>query len=202
MTVGSHTTERAKKLDGHEAQGVSGPSVHTKASLLFHDDDHIVGPETAAITLVGYCDFECPYCGRAYPVIKRLQARLKDQLRYVFRHFPLNHKHSSAQQASEAAEAAGAQGQFWAMHDLLFENQDALGEGDLEGYAEVLGLDTARFNDELRRKLYAARVGEDVRRGRQVGVTGTPTFFINGSRHTNEDTLERLILSVSHGRSA
>ena len=88
------------------------------------------------------------------------------------------------------------------MHDLLFENQDALGEGDLEGYARVLGLDTARFKDELRRKLYAARVGEDVRRGRQSGVTETPTFFINGSRHKDEDTLERLVLAVSQRRSA
>ena len=181
---------------------MSGSSVHTKASLLFHDDYHIVGPDTAAVTLVAYCDFECPYCGRAYPVSKRLQARVKDQLRYVFRHFPLIHKHPFAQQASEAAEAAGAQGQFWAMHDLLFENQDALGEGDLVGYAGLLDLDTARFKDELRRKLYAARVGEDVRRGRLSGVTGTPTFFINGSRHTNEDTLERLILGVSQRRSA
>lgn len=179
-----------------------GSSAHTKASLVSYDDDHVVGPDTAAITLVGYCDFECPYCGRAYPVIKRLQASLKDQLRFVFRHFPLIHKHPLAQQASEAAEAAGAQGQFWAMYDLLFENQDALGEDDLEGYAAMLGLDTARFKDELSRKLYAARVGRDVRLGRQSGVTGTPTFFMNGSRHTDENTLERLVLSVSQRRLA
>jgi protein-disulfide isomerase len=181
---------------------VSGSSTHIKASLVPYDDDHIVGPDTAAITLVGYCDFECPYCGRAYPVIKRLQASLKDRLRFVFRHFPLIHKHPFAQQASEAAEAAGAQGQFWAMHDLLFENQDALGEDALEGYARMLGLDTARFRDELSRKLYAARVGRDVRLGRQTGVTGTPTFFINGSRHTDENTLERLILSITQRRPA
>src|SRR5688572_30578910 len=87
-------------------------------------DDHVAGPVTAAITLVSYCDFECPYCRRAYRVIKRLQASLNGQLRYIFRHFPLIHKHPFAQQAAEAAEAAGAQGQFWAMHDLLFENQD------------------------------------------------------------------------------
>ena len=181
---------------------MSGSSAHTKASLLYYDDDHVVGPDTAAITLVDYCDFECPYCGRAYPVIKRLQASLKDHLRFVFRHFPLIHKHPFGQQASEAAEAAGAQGQFWAMHDLLFENHDALGEDDLEGYAGMLGLDTARFKDELSRKLYAARVGRDVRLGRQSGVTGTPTFFINGSRHTDETTLERLVLSVSQRRPA
>jgi protein-disulfide isomerase len=107
---------------------VSGSSAHTKASLLSYDDDHVVGPDTAAITLVTYCDFECPYYGRAYPVIKRLQTSLKDQLRFVFRHFPLIHKHPFAQQASGAAEAAGAQGKFWAMYDLLFENQDAFSD--------------------------------------------------------------------------
>lgn len=123
-------------------------SVSEKRSLPLPDDDHIDGPVTAAITLVVYCDFECPYCGRAYLIIKRLQASLKDHLRLIFRHFPLIHKHPFAQQASEAAEAAGAQGQFWAMHDLLFENQDALGEDDLEGYGGMLGLDTARFRDE------------------------------------------------------
>src|SRR5574341_819038 len=158
-------------------------SVRAKHPFPSRDDDHVAGPEIVAITLVTYCDFECPYCGRAYPVIKRLQASLKDELRFVFRHFPLVHKHPFAQQASEAAEAAGAQGQFWAMYDLLFENQYALGEDDLEGYAAMLGLDTARFKDELSHKLYAARVGRDVRLGRQSGVTGTPTFFINGSRH-------------------
>jgi protein-disulfide isomerase len=173
-----------------------------KADLVSYHDDHVLGPDTAAITLVSYCDFECPYCGRAYSIIKRLQASLTDHLRFIFRHFPLIQKHPFAQQASEAAEAAGAQGQFWAMHDLLFENQDAVREDDLERYAEMLGLDTARFNDELTRKVYAARVGRDVRFGRQNGVTGTPTFFINGSRHTDENTLRRLVLSVSQRRPA
>jgi protein-disulfide isomerase len=162
----------------------------------------MAGAVTAAITLVSYCDFECPYCRRAYRVIKGLQASLNGQLRYIFRHFPLIQKHPFAQQASEAAEAAGAQGQFWAMHDLLFEHQDALGENDLVGYAGMLGLDTARFKDELSRKLYAARVRRDVRLGQQSGVIGTPTLFINGSRHTDETALERLVLSVSQRRPA
>jgi protein-disulfide isomerase len=164
--------------------------------------DHVAGPVTAGITLVSYCDFECPYCKRAYRIIKRLQASPNGQLRYIFGHFPLIHKHPFAQQAAEAAEAAGAQGQFWAMHDLLFENQDALAENDLVRYAGMLGLDTARFKDELSRKLYAARGGRDIRLGQQSGVIGTPTFFINGSRHTDENTLERLVLSVSHRRLA
>jgi protein-disulfide isomerase len=179
---------------------MSGLPASETRTISLHD--HMAGPVSAATTLVSYCDFECPYCKRAYRVIKRLQASLNGQLRYIFRHFPLIQKHPFAQQASEAAEAAGAQGQFWAMHDLLFENQDALGQNDLVGYARTLGLDIARFKDELSRKLYAARVRRDLRLGQQRGVIGTPTFFINGSRHTDEDALERLVLSVSQRRPA
>lgn len=160
------------------------------------EEDHVIGPETAAVTLVVYCDFECPYCGRAYPIIKLLQARLRDRLRFVFRHFPLTAKHPYAQLAAEAAEAAGGQGQFWAMHDLLFENQDALEEDDLYAYAEVLGLDKGRFRRELHSRLYAKRVDRDVRSGRRSGVRGTPTFFLNGFRHTDEENLEQLVLDM------
>ena len=181
---------------------MSGSSVHAKASLLFQDDDHIIGLDTAAITLVAYCDFECPYCGRAYPVIKRLQASLKDHLRFVFRHFPLIQNIPLLNRRPKPLKLRAHKDSFGPCTICSLKNQDALGERDLEGYAGALGLDTARFKDELRRKLYAARVGEDVRRGRQSGVTGTPTFFINGSRHTDEDTLERLILGVSQRRSA
>ncbi len=159
-------------------------------------------PTHAAITLVAYCDFECPYCGRAYPIIKRLQARLPDRLRFVFRHFPLIHKHPLAQQAAEAAEAADAQGEFWGMHDLLFEHQDALEEGDLYAYAGVLGLDTGRFERELVSRVHEQRVDRDVVSGRRSGVSGTPTFFINGLRHTDEETLERVILDMSERRPA
>jgi len=173
------------------------PSVDADRTLPIQDDDHITGPDTAAITLVAYCDFECPYCGRAYPIIKRLQARLPDRLRFVFRHFPLIHKHPLAQQAAEAAEAADAQGEFWGMHDLLFEHQDALEERDLYAYAGVLGLDTGRFERALSSRLHAKRVDRDVMSGRRSGVSGTPTFFINGLRHTDEETLERVILDMS-----
>src|ERR1022692_3265467 len=114
------------------------PSVDAKPTLPIKDDDHVAGPDSAAVTVVAYCDFECPYCGRAYPLIKQLQARLGDRLRIVFRHFPLTHKHPLAQQAAEATEAADAQGQFWAMHDLLFENQEVLEKDDLYVYAESL----------------------------------------------------------------
>jgi formate-nitrite transporter family protein len=155
------------------------PSIDAKPTLPIKDEDHVAGPDSAAITVVAYCDFECPYCGRAYPIIKQLQARLKDRLRFVFRHFPLIHKHPLAQQAAEAAESADAQGQFWAMHDLLFENQEALEKDDLYVYAESLDLDLdlGRFEREL--------VDRDIRSGQQSGVTGTPTFFINGFRHTD-----------------
>lgn len=176
---------------------MSTPSLNAKPTLTIQDDDHIAGPNTAAITVVAYCDFECPYCGRAYLIVKRLQARLRDRLRFVFRHFPLNHKHPLAQQAAEASEAAHAQGQFWAMHDLVFENQDALGKDDLCRYAEALRLDLARFERELRDRLYAKRVERDVASGQRIGVTGTPTFFLNSALHTDEDTLERLVLRMS-----
>lgn len=178
---------------------MSKPSVDANPTLPIQNDDHVAGPSTAAITLVAFCDFECPYCGRAYPIIKRLQARLTDRLRFVFRHFPLIHKHPLAQQAAEAAEAADAQGQFWAMHNLLFENQDALEKGDLYAYAESLDLDVGRFERELAGRIHETRVSRDVRSGRRSSVTGTPTFFINGYCHTDEETLERLVLRVSGG---
>lgn len=173
------------------------PSVSVNLTVPIQDDDHVTEPGTAGITLVAYCDFECPYCGRAYPIIKDLQARLKDRLRFVFRHFPLNHKHPLAQQAAEATEAADAQGQFWAMHDLLFENQEALEKDDLYVYAESLDLDVARFERELMSRVYKKRVDRDIRSGQQSGVTGTPTFFINGFRYTDEETLERLVLDMN-----
>ncbi|MCS6302890.1 MAG: thioredoxin domain-containing protein [Nitrospira sp.] len=159
-------------------------------------DDHVIGPATAVVTLIAYCDFECPYCGRAYPIIKRLRANREDRLRFVFRHFPLTHKHPHAQQAAEAAEAAGAQGQFWAMHDLLFENQEALGIADLRTYGEFLGLDMGRFDQALAAHTYTDRVQQDVNSGKMNGARGTPTFFINGARHTDEETLERVVLEA------
>jgi len=181
---------------------MSKPSVDAKLTLPIQDDDHVAGPDTAAITVVSYCDFECPYCGRAYPLIKRLQARLRDRLRFVFRHFPLTHKHPLAQQAAEATEAADAQGQFWAMHDLLFENQNALEKGDLYIYAESLDLDVGRFERELVGRVHEQRVNRDVGSGRHSEVRGTPTFFINGSRHTDEETLEQLVLPIRESRPA
>jgi Na+/H+ antiporter NhaA len=144
--------------------------------------DHIRGPEDAPITLVEYGDFECPYCGQAEPVIRELLAGRGD-VRYVWRHLPLSDVHAHAQMAAQAAEAAAEQGAFWEMHDLLFAHQDALEPLDLVRYAGELGLDVERFRDDLRRNTGAARVAEDVDSADLSGVSGTPTFFINGRRH-------------------
>jgi protein-disulfide isomerase len=146
------------------------------------EHDHVRGPTSALVTLVEYGDFECPYCGQAEPVVRELLADFGD-LEYVWRHLPLNDVHAHTQLAAEASEAAAAQGAFWEMHDLLFKHQDALRAVDLLRYAEELGLDTERFHEDLRKHTYAARVAEDVDSADLSGVSGTPTFFINGRRH-------------------
>jgi Na+/H+ antiporter NhaA len=158
--------------------------------------DHIRGPDDAGVTLLEYGDYECPYCGHAEGVIRELLASFGDDLRYVWRHLPLNDVHPHAQLAAEAAEAAGAQGRFWAMHDTLLAHQDALRPVDLVRYAEQLGLDVPRFWDELRRRVYAPRVAEDVASADASGVSGTPTFFINSRRHYGPYDLETLTEAV------
>jgi Na+/H+ antiporter NhaA len=144
--------------------------------------DHIRGPAKALVTIVEYGDFECPYCGQAEPVIRDLLAG-HGEVRYVWRHLPLNDVHPRAQLAAEAAEAAAIQGKFWEMHDLLLEHQDHLLTSDLIRYAGDLGLDTARFRADLTRRAGAARIAEDVDTADLSGVSGTPTFFINDRRH-------------------
>ena len=143
--------------------------------------DHIRGAINAPVTVVEYGDFECPYCGQAEPVVRELRRDFSD-VRYVWRHLPLNDVHPHAQLAAEAAEAAADQGAFWEMHDLLLDNQDALRPDDLIAYAEQLGLDVERFTNSLREHGGAARVAEDVDSADLSGVSGTPTFFINGRR--------------------
>jgi protein-disulfide isomerase len=146
-------------------------------------EDHAAGPDDAPVTLVEYGDYECPYCGMAHPIVKRAQQELGNQLRFVFRNFPLAEAHPHARLAAQAAEAAGAQGKFWEMHDMLFENQDALEVQDLVGYAESIGLDTVRFVRDLEAGTFEKRVRDDFRSGVKSGVNGTPTFFINGARY-------------------
>jgi Na+/H+ antiporter NhaA len=144
--------------------------------------DHIRGPLEAPVTIVEYGDFECPYCGQAEPVLRELLRDFAD-VRYVWRHLPLTDVHPHAQLAAEAAEAAAAQGAFWEMHDLLLDHQDALQGDDLLRYAEQLGLDVERFANDLRERTGAVRVADDVDSADLSGVSGTPTFFINGRRH-------------------
>jgi protein-disulfide isomerase len=160
--------------------------------------DHSSGPEDAPVTLVEYGDYECPYCGMAYAVVKSAQRELGNQLRFVFRNFPLAEAHPHAKLAAEAAEAAAAQGKFWEMHDALFEHQDALEAEDIIGYAKSLGLDMAQFGRDLKDPKYTKRVREDFRSGVRSGVNGTPTFFINGNRYEGSWSNEKGFIQALH----
>ena len=164
------------------------PRLHTPIS----ERDHALGPADAPVTLVEYGDYECPYCGRAYPIVKRLQQELGDKLRFVFRNFPLNTIHEHAGVAAQAAEAANAQGRFWEMHDLLYENQEDLADADLNRYALKLGLEIYRFEADLSGEVFAKKIREDFRGGIRSGVNGTPTFFINGLRYNGPLEYEAL----------
>jgi protein-disulfide isomerase len=160
------------------------------------DRDHAQGSAAAAVTLVEYGDYECPYCGAAYPIVKEVQARLGENLRFVFRNFPITTSHPHAEQAAEAAEAAAVQGRFWEMHDLLYENQRRLGDRDLRAYAEQVGLELESFDKDLAEHVHAARVREDFMSGVRSGVNGTPTFYINDARHDDSYELETLLAAV------
>ena len=162
--------------------------------------DHIRGGEDALVTLVEYGDYECPYCGQAEVAIRELLSSFGDDLRYVWRHLPLNDVHQHADLAAEAAEAAGAQGAFWEMHDLLLDHQEALDARDLDRYAEQLGLDTDRFWNDIREHRHAAHIADDVASADASGVTGTPAFFINGKRHEGAYDVDTLASAVRSTR--
>jgi Na+/H+ antiporter NhaA len=164
------------------------------------DRDHIRGPESALVTVVEYGDFECPYCGQAEPVVRKLLADFGD-VRYVWRHLPLTDVHPNAQLAAEAAEAAADQGAFWEMHDLLFRHQDDLRPVSLVRYAAELGLDSDRFRDDLRKHAWSSRVAEDVDSADLSGVSGTPTFFINGRRHQGAYDIATLSAAVKTAKA-
>ncbi len=154
------------------------------------------------VTLVEYGDFECPYCGRAHPEVKRLLASAPVAIRFVFRHFPLSQTHPHAMMAAEAAEAAGAQARFWEMHDLLFENQDQLESPALIAHARALGLDVERFAGDLQTHRFRERVPRDFMSGVRSGVNGTPSFFINGVKHEGGFTAEELLAAIEGAPSA
>ena len=162
------------------------------------DHDHIQGPIDAPVALVEYGDYECPYCGEAYLVVKAVQERLGDQLCFAFRNFPLTSMHPHAERAAETAEAAAAQGRFWEMHDMLYENQQALEDDDLAAYAAKLGLDTSRLAGEILTGAHTARVREDFKSGVRGGLNGTPCFFVNGTRHDGPVSVEALIDALGH----
>jgi protein-disulfide isomerase len=145
-------------------------------------DDHVDGPPHAALTLVMYGDFQCPYCSAAQPIVRRVRDRLGSQLRYAFRHLPLPHLHPDAQRAAEASEAAAAQGAFWPMHDALYARRGRLGLDDVLIAAREAGVDAERVRADLESRVHADRVARDVESARASGVTGTPGFFANGVR--------------------
>jgi protein-disulfide isomerase len=164
--------------------------------------DHVLGTPAAAVTLLEYGDYECPFCAAAHPAVTHMLKLVPDDVLFAYRHFPLTQIHPHAQQAAEAAEAAGAQGRFWEMHDVLFAHQDRLTVRDLVGYASALGLDLDRFASELERGTHTARVREDFLSGVRSGVNGTPTFFVNGIRHNGGYDPESLLDAIGSALSA
>jgi len=181
----------------------TGQSRVARLVLPVGERDHIEGPPDAAATLVEYGDYECPFCGQAYPIIKAVQRHLENRLRFVFRNFPLTEMHPHALKAAMAAEAAGAHGQFWPIDDLLYEHQNALDERSVARYAESLRLDVERFRSELRGETYASRVHEDFMSGVRSGVNGTPTMFVNGVRHDgpwDAESLTAALTATAHSR--
>jgi protein-disulfide isomerase len=160
--------------------------------------DHIQGPVKAPLTLVEYGDYQCPFCGAAYPEVKLVQKALGPKLRFVFRNFPLTNVHEHAMLAAETAEATGAQGKFWEMHDFLYEHQETIGDHTVaQGYAVMLGLDIDRFESEIRQHAHAKRIKEDFMGGVRSGVNGTPTFYANGLRHDGPAEAKAIIKSLT-----
>ncbi len=151
-------------------------------SLSVNAKDHVEGGGNAAVTLVEYGDYECSYCGQAYSIVKKVQEKMGDKLQFVFRNFPLTQVHPHAEKAAEASEIAAAQGKFWEMHDVLYENQNSLDEASLKDYAEQIGLDADEFAADLDGGKYEEKVRADFMGGVENAVNGTPSFFINGER--------------------
>src|SRR5438876_5717082 len=159
--------------------------------------DHIQGDPKALLTLVQYGDYQCPFCGAAYPEVKTVQRELGSKLRFVFRNFPLTNVHEFAMQAAETAETASAQGKFWEMHDFLYEHQKTLGDPQVAlDYARRLGLDIQKFQRDLSQHTFLRRIKEDFEGGVRSGVNGTPTFYVNGIRHDGAPTAEELVSAL------
>jgi len=168
-------------------------------SVAVGKSDHAQGPENAPVTLVEYGDYQCPYCADMNPMIKAIAKAMGSQLRFVFRHMPLLEMHPYSQHAAEAAEAAGAQGKFWEMHDAILQRQSELGSDLLHQLAIKIKLDLEQFSEDLETRRYRPRVKRDFMGGMRSGVTGTPTFFINGKRY--EGGLDHASLLSAVGRA-
>lgn len=164
-------------------------------------EDHAEGSEKAAVTLVEYGDYECPHCETAYKIVKKIQKEMGDDLRFVFRNFPLQQSHPHAENAAEAAEIAAADGKFWEMHDALFENQNALDDESLKSYAEEIGLDAEKFGEDLQGGKFEEKVQADFMSGVESGVNGTPSFFINGVRFNGSFDYENLLEALENAES-
>jgi len=168
----------------------------TKLKTPVSAEDHVQGPESTEVTLVEYGDYECPHCAHAYPMVKRIQKRFGDRLRFVFRNFPLTQAHPQAEAAAETAEFAATHGKFWEMHDLLFENQTRLGRELFLELAGKLELSIPAFSQVLEDRRFETRVQADFSGGVRSGVNGTPTFFINGIRNDGPSEFMELLLAV------
>ncbi|WP_312175415.1 thioredoxin domain-containing protein [Chryseobacterium sp.] len=154
--------------------------------------DHVQGNDNADLTIVEYGDYQCPYCGAAYPVLKELMKEFEGQVKFVFRNFPLSEMHPYARPAAIAAEAADLQGKFWEMHDVIYENQQSLNENFLFQLAEKIGLNLSQFKEDIQKTELEKKVDSDFESGIISGVNGTPSFFINGNKFNGgaEDLLE------------
>jgi protein-disulfide isomerase len=197
-TATRHSRRTGKTLlepTGKEAETYEPPKLVVPVDP---NRDHIQGDPKAVLTLVEYGDYQCPFCGAAYPEVKKVQRELGQKLRFVFRNFPLTNVHEFGMVAAETAEAAGAQGKFWEMHDFLYEHQRTLGDQSIAlGYAKKLGLDIRKFEREIARHTYEKRVKDDFMGGVRGGVNGTPTFYVNGVRHDGAAESEALIKSLT-----
>ena len=178
-------TETRKKVAFKEEEEVNKLTVPVNIGT-----DHVRGSIDAPITIVDYGDYECPYTGMAYPVVKEIMKRFDEKIYFVFRNFPLREIHPHAQHAAEAAEAAAAQDKFWQMHDYLFEHQKALDDHHLLEYAQKVGLDIEKFKQEMSGHVYASLINKSLKNGIDSGVEGTPTFFVNGVRYEDSWDLD------------
>ncbi|PWT72249.1 MAG: disulfide bond formation protein DsbA [Bacteroidetes bacterium] len=164
-------------------------------------EDHVQGNKNAKITLLEYGDYQCPFCGHAYPIVKKLQKIFGNDLQFVFRNFPIVEAHPNAYNAALSAEASGLQGKFWEMHDIIFENQNSLGWDSLISYARSLGIDTNKFKKDIESGHLQQRIDGDLESGLRSGVNGTPSFFINGKKYNGDweyKTFQQVLSDMIH----